>query len=357
MKRFNLILVLLLLAACGPSEQPKYAKNVILFVGDGTGIPTINATSIYGYGQPQRLFVQQMPHLGLSDTSAADTWVSDSAAGMTAIMTGQKTNNGIVSQSEEAIRGQKDGAELKTLLEYAEERGLMTGVVSNSSMADATPAACYAHSNDRGKTGEIFAQILSPAFGDGVDVVIGPGRQAILNGTKDLGFDLEAGLQKMGYAFVDQQTSAIEISENKNRLIALYPDDNYDLEVSVEMALNILGRSENGFFLMVESNNHSKDIQDTLERFLKMDQIIQKTVKRMAGTDTLIIFTADHSYDIRIPKAPRTQNIVEYVAVDGSHTAEEVLVAATGPGSEKIRGMFPNTRLFEIMMEAYGWSR
>jgi len=41
--------------------------------------------------------------------------------------------------------------------------------------------------------------------------------------------------------------------------------------------------------------------------------------------------------------------------VDGRHNAEEVIVAAQGPGSEKVRGFFPNTRLFYIMLSAYGW--
>ena len=40
-----------------------------------------------------------MPHIGLSETSSASSWVADSAAGMTAIVTGQKTHNGVISQS------------------------------------------------------------------------------------------------------------------------------------------------------------------------------------------------------------------------------------------------------------------
>jgi alkaline phosphatase len=45
------------------------------------------------------------------------------------------------------------------------------------SMADATPAACYVHSNDRHNTAEIFAQVLNPRFGNGVDLVICGGRR------------------------------------------------------------------------------------------------------------------------------------------------------------------------------------
>jgi alkaline phosphatase len=76
---------------------PRTAKNVILFIGDAGGIPTLHAASVYKYDHPQKLCIQTMPHLALMDTSAADVWVTDSAAGMSAIVTGQKTLNGVIS--------------------------------------------------------------------------------------------------------------------------------------------------------------------------------------------------------------------------------------------------------------------
>ena len=103
----------------------------------------LNAASIHGYNAPARPFIQNMPHLGLMDTSAVDVWVTDSAAGMSAIVTGQKTRNGVISQLPPS--GGKEGAAVKTILEYAEERGLSTGVITNMEIWDATPAACYAH--------------------------------------------------------------------------------------------------------------------------------------------------------------------------------------------------------------------
>ena len=41
--------------------------------------------------------------------------------------------------------------------------------------------------------------------------------------------------------------------------------------------------------------------------------------------------------------------------VDDGHTGEEVVVAATGPGAERVRGFIANTDLFRIMMAAFGW--
>ena len=63
-------------------------KNAILFVGDGAGVSSLNAAGIYGYGKPQALYLQRMPHLALADTSTAKEWVTDAAA--TAWATGYK---------------------------------------------------------------------------------------------------------------------------------------------------------------------------------------------------------------------------------------------------------------------------
>lgn len=362
MNRTFLVLAfaILLFACSAPVEEveapelPQKAKNVILFIGDGVGIPTLNAASLFGYGKPLSLFVQQMPHSGLSDTSAANSWVSDSASGMTAIMTGTKTNNGVVSLGPDTIRREQDGQILKTLLELAEEKGLATGVVSNSSMADATPAACYAHANDRNKTGEIFRQILEPRFGDGVDVVIGPGRDAILGATSELEIDLAKALEDAGYTFVSSESEMLEAAPGTQRLVALYPDNEYDLATSADSAFEILSRDPDGFFLMVESNNHSEDVEATLSGTVKMDRMIRSLAERV-GPDTLVIFAADHSYAYRIPGGGPGDEVISLVTVEDTHTAEEVLVAAQGPGSEAVRGLFPNTKLFSIMKEAYGW--
>src|SRR3954467_6090240 len=91
------------------------AKNIILFLGDAGGMSTLNAASIHGYREPRALYIQRMPHIGLSETSSTDSWVTDSAAGMTAIVTGRKTDNGVISQ--EPPSGKEDGAPLKTILE------------------------------------------------------------------------------------------------------------------------------------------------------------------------------------------------------------------------------------------------
>lgn len=361
MKKVPLFFLALLAATASAAGA---ARNVILFLGDAGGIPTLHAASVHGHGQPQALFIQHLPHIGLMDTSAADAWVTDSAAGMTAIVTGQKTNNGVVSQATASVQGKSDGAPLQTILEHAEQRGLSTGVITNMSIADATPAACYAHANYRKKTGEIFAQLAQPGFGDGVDIVIGAGRKAVLTGTQELGLDIEARLRARGYVVLD---SPAALGREASRVIALTDDGDFDPLPVVARTIEILSRNPKGYFLMVEWDMHATKLRRCLERVLKMDAIVRQTAAQVKD-DTLIIFTADHSFDLRMrggkpgePLLPAEEPTADVpaakpnVRVDDSHTGEQVLVAAQGPGAEKVHGFIVNTDLFHIMMSAYGW--
>ena len=364
-KRYSLCLLGACVLTVAATAAGRNAKNVILFLGDAGGLSTLHAASVHGYDKPNALFIQRMPHIGLMDTSAVDSWVTDSANGMTAIVTGEKTKNGVISQSGDAVRGQSDGKPLKTILEHAEERGLSTGVISNMSMADATPAACYAHSNDRGTAGEIFAQVLTPRFGDGVDLVIGGGRKAIYAATEKMGLKLDAALQEKGYAVLDSVTA---IPAGARRVVALVDGADFELGPVVERAIGILSRNPKGFFLMVEWDMHTSSLRRGLDRVLVMDRVIEEAA-RGARADTLIVFSADHSFDIRlragkkgVPILPAEETEMAdpskaNIRVDNGHTGEQVVVAAQGPGAERVRGFFSNTDLFHVMMAAYGWER
>lgn len=366
---YQIAFVLLALSACTNCSSPppstdgpattEQAKNVILFLGDGTGLATWHAASVRATGDSQGLYVQQMPHIGLSDTSAASNWVTDSAAGMSAIVTGQKTHNGVVSQGPEGKRGSKDGQTLKTILEYAEDHGLSTGLVTNSGVADATPAACYAHNNDRDEWGKTFAQLLEPSFGDGVDVLIGTGYERLEEGCREMGLDIPSGLEKAGYLYVQDPSELTNLPEDAARIVGIFEvahQADFDLPAAVRVATRILSRNPKGFFLMVESNNHFKEADKTIEGAIRMDQIVRETAEAFADTPTLILVTADHSYDLRMPSGKgRTKDIFDDIKIDGSHTGEPVPVFAQGPGAQAVHGFLRNTDLFHIMMKAYGW--
>lgn len=354
------IVVFLFVLSVSLQAAERQAKNVILFLGDAGGIPTLHAASLFGHQEPQKLFIQNMPHVALSDTTPANAWVSDSAAGMSAIVTGQKTNNGVISQSATAVRGKQDGEILQTILEHAEERGLSTGVVTNMAATDATPAACYAHSNDRAKWGEIFVQLLKPRFGDGPELVIGAGRKRILTETEELGVNIAVELPKKGYAFYDSPEA---IRPEDERVVALMDSGDFAAAPVVERAIQILSRNPKGYFLMVEWDMHTNNIKRGLERVVEIDDVIRETARRV-GDDTLIIFTADHSFDLRVRRGNKNQPLIlegvedakQPIRMENGHTGEQVLAAAQGPGAERVRGYIRNTDIFHIMMSAYGWA-
>jgi alkaline phosphatase len=361
------IILALILIAPGAFAAERRAKNVILFLGDAGGIPTLHAASLYKHNHPQKLFLQSLPHIALSDTSAADAWVTDSAAGMTAIVTGQKTNNGVISQSAAAVRGKQDGEVLQTILEHAEQRGLSTGVLTNMVITDATAAACYAHSNERSRAGEIFAQVLRPRFGDGVDVLIGAGRDRVIESTRKLGIQIESALREKGFAVRD---SLAAISDQDRRVAALFNTHDFDVSDAVRRAIRILSKNRKGYFLMVEWDMHTDNVRRGLEQAAQLDAAIRETAS-MTGPDTLILFTADHSFDLRVRGGMPGQPILPEpeedagapakarpaIRMDDGHTGEQVLVAAQGPGAERVHGFLANADLFHIMMAAYGWEK
>jgi alkaline phosphatase len=365
MRRALVVLVLMPVALSAAGSR---ARNVILFVADAGGTSTIAAASLYGYGQPRRLFIQRMPYVALSDTATASQIVTDSAAGMTAIVTGQKTQNGVLSQSASAVKGTVDGAPLKTILEYAEEHGQSTGFITNDAVTGATPAALYAKVNDRNKTAEIFQQAFAPRYGDGVDVMIGVGRPAIAKALAEAGIDIDSLAARHDRPLL---SALSQIPSGARRAIVLMESADFDLAAALDAATRILSRSPKGYFLMVEWDVHTDRIRRGLERLVALDRVIERTA-RTARPDTLLLFTADHSFDLRLrggrigqplldgleaaeANAPKGPIRIPTLRMDNGHTGEPVLVAARGPGAQRVRGYMSNTDLFGVMMQAYGW--
>ena len=344
------------------------ARNVIVFLADAAGVATMNAASLHGHGDTLQLHIQQWPHLGLSDTSPVDKWVSDSANGMSSIMTGVKTRNGVISQGPDAVRGQKDGAPTKTLLEYAEERGLRTGVITTQSIADATPAATYAHSNDRGKWAEIFPQAFAPRFGDGVDVLLGAGREKLGSQLVEAGTSFDALADEHDRPI---HASLADVADANPRPVVVA--DNLDVHAATLKALDLVQDAPEGYFLMVEWDAHTDDVRKGLQNMVDLDRLIAEVEQRVDLDDTLLLFTADHSFGLQVDDGERGQPLLEgydawkqsgsdedlvrldNVLVNRTHTAEEVVALATGPGAHRVRGYFPSTYLFQVILEAWGW--
>ena len=127
------------------ASAPKRPTNVILFIGDGMGPEQVKAASHYAGGP---LSFERLPYHGRAMTWPASNPldVTDSAAAATAMATGMKVSNGVLSV---AIPG--DGRPLPTILEQFKQMGRSTGLVTTTYITHATPAAFAAHVASRDK--------------------------------------------------------------------------------------------------------------------------------------------------------------------------------------------------------------
>jgi alkaline phosphatase len=122
---------------------------------------------------------------------------------------------------------------------------------------------------------------------------------------------------------------------------------------------------------MVEWDVHTDRVRRGLDRMVTFDRVIERTAHAVSE-QTLLLFTADHSFDLRLrggrPNQPLLEGLEQAEAespkgplripalrMDNGHSGEEVLAAAQGPGAERVRGYMANTDLFKVMMAAYGW--
>jgi len=355
-------------------ERKNKAKNVILFIGDGMGISTLTAARIFEgqkrgeSGEENRLSFEEFPFSALSKTYSANQQTSDSAPTMSAIMTGVKTDEGILSVDQSVVHGDYNtvaGHETKTLLEYAEDAGKSTGVVSTARVTHATPGACYAHTADRNwesdndifvwrkeaynaKFPDIARQLLEFKYGDGLEVALGGGRSKFLpkelvdpeydnrRGERLDGRDLTkewTSKYKNGeYVWNEQQFTAVDPKKTRHLLGLFEPSYmqfDYDrpkdkagepsLSEMTTKAIDILSQNRNGFFLMVEAGridlaHHNGNAFRALSDTVALSDAVRAALSKVDLNETLVIVTADHSHTMFIQGYPiRGNNILGLV--------------------------------------------
>ena len=149
MKRNNLLSLALLTFLCATSccNKPQ-VKNVIYVIGDGMGMGAV--TSLLLTEESPTGF-EMAPVVGLSETCSANNHVTDSPAGGTALATGTRTKNGHLGVDP-------DGNQLTSVLKKAQALGKKSGIIVNTTLTEATPAAFYAGVTSRKLTYDIAKQ-------------------------------------------------------------------------------------------------------------------------------------------------------------------------------------------------------
>ena len=378
MKKINLIasalLALALTTSC--SSEPQ-VKNVIYLIGDGMGFGAVTSLLL---SEDEVTGFEQAPVIGLHETCSADNYVTDSAAGGTALATGTRTNNGYVGADP-------DGAQLTSVLRKAQAMGKKTGIVVNTTLTEATPAAFYAGVTSRKMVYDIAKQFTECD----VDIAIGGGLGHFYNRPDSL--DLTATLIEKGYDVYlhwetvlntesDKFVGILPLSDLHRReknhgrasaaegqevcLAAQMAAINEDvdathlseptvyLEKATAKALEGLSRdNKDGFFLMIESAiidgyGHNNDGEGMVVEMKEFDCTLRQMIDYVnRHPETLLVVTADHEtggtgvyYN---GHTPAIEGPLRLKFSTSGHTGTVVPVFAYGAGAENFAGVMKNT--------------
>ena len=392
MKRICLIsitmLALLFATSCNNNvaEKPQ-VKNVIYLIGDGMGFGAVSSLllsedSVTGF--------EQAPVIGLSETCSANNYVTDSPAGGTALACGVRTKNGYLGVDPE-------GKPLTSILRKAQAMGKRSGIVVNTVLTEATPAAFYAGVTSRSMSFDIAKQFTE----SDVDVAIGAGLEPFIKRPDSL--DLTATLINKGYdVHLDWKTV---LNTTSKKFVGILPmgdvhrrnesgnttagaadgaevclaaklaassEENGDttrlseptvyLEKATAKALEVLSNdNRQGFFLMIESAiidgyGHNNDSEGMIEEMKEFDNTLRQLVAYVnKHPETLLVVTADHetggtgvsykSYEVG------STTPVQLSFSTKGHTGTVIPVFAYGAGAEAFAGIMKNTDLPKKMEE------
>jgi alkaline phosphatase len=253
-------------------------------------------------------------------------------------------------------------------------KGKAVGVVTTTSVTDATPAAFLAHVPNRGRHHEIAEQIVAGDAG----VVLGGGYMYFLpsdGGTRADGRDLAAEARDQGFEVVFDREGLLEA--RGDRLLGLFAPDVMPYETlrdeesvpslteMMQAAVRILAADPDGYVLIVEGGRidhaeHGNDVGNAIGDLLAFDECIGSAMEYQAVDSTLtIVISADHDCGgpaitaggYGYPGYQEVETITEEGSpfvkwVSGDHTGTMVPVFARGPGAGRFSGIQDNTDMF-----------
>lgn len=326
----------------------KKPKNVILLIGDGMGLTQIYSGYTANKGQ---LSLFNIPTQGLSITKASDSYITDSAAGATAMATGHKTNNRFISVDE-------NGKPLELITQQLANKNYKTAIISAGNITDATPAAFYAHQPERSYSEPIANDFLSNPS----DILIGGGQNEF-KARKD-GKDLSKLLMEKGYTFSDQFASLDTIKNNRfvvleDKAVVSVKNGRGDfLTKSFAKAVNTFSKSKNPFFIMAEGaqidyGGHQNNVEYVVREMLDFDKLVGKAMEFTdQNPETLLIVTADHETGgLSLIDGSIAKGYVQGSFSTNDHTAVPVPVFAYGAGAQNFSGVYQNTEIYAKILE------
>lgn len=319
----------------------KKVKNIIFMIGDGMGLEQISAAWVCNGG---KLNLDNFTNIGIQWTYSANRLVTDSAAAGSALATGHKTNNGMISMTPDSVA-------VKSLAEEAMEKGKRTGAAVTCRVNDATPAVFFSHSPARGNQEDIVAQMAS----SGVYFLSGGGTRFWER--REDGRNIAEEVKADGYTYVRTKEELQAVTEGP--VIALM--DSYELQpsldrgdilpVSVAKALELLDNRK-GFFLMIEGSmiddgGHDNKAGHTMEEIFDFDKTLGIVLEWAAKDgETLVIVTGDHATGgMTLLSGSLDEKRIRVNFSTTGHNGIALPVFAWGPHSKDFLGIYENNEL------------
>jgi alkaline phosphatase len=318
-------------------------KNVILMIGDGMGLAQLQS----GYTANQgKLNLFLINNIGFSTTESADSYITDSAAGATAMASGEKTNNRFIGMNP-------GGEALIPMTNILHDERFRTAIISSGDITDATPAAFYASQRDRSYSEAIAYELLQ----SNIDIVIGGGSKwfskrkdnvNIFRGFENAGYTVSKNFEslesiKTEKFIVIDDTSVVSVINGRGKFLSR----------SLNKTLETFSRDNRPFFIMAEGaqidyGGHANKIEYVVREMLDFDEAVGEAMKFVdKNRETLLIVTADHETGGLTLIGGNTSNgFVHGNFSTTDHTGIMVPVFAYGPGAEFFRGVYPNTEIF-----------
>ncbi len=338
-----------------PISSTIVPRNILLFIGDGMGPEQVRAAGMYRYGQAGALLMESFPYTSTMTTHSANSDVTDSAASATAMATGHKVDNGVISQ---ALPG--DGRDLETLTEFFHAHGKSVGLVSTAFATHATPAAFAAHATHRSHFDQIARDYLTAIR---PEVLMGGGANGLSPANAAAaGYTVVTTREEM--AALDPQTDFVSGQFGDSHLPYEYDyatgsSGGYDtwphLDEMVSQTLMLLEDDPDGFFLMVEGARidhagHLNDLPRNIYETLAFDAALQAAYAWAADReDTLIIVTADHETGgLIVLENNGAGNFPTVQWTTTGHTATEAPVYAWGVNAGLARRAADNTDIYGL---------
>ena len=360
-KRRTILLALIIFMTLASASWAANPKNVILMIGDGMGIAQVTLARLSLAAPATSLNMDSMEYAGFAKTQAANATVTDSAAAGTALATGYKTNNGMISTLP-------DGTVVQTILEAASRKNKATGLLTTVTISNATPAVFGSHVDARADEAGIAPQYLDRK----IDVLMGGGKQFFIpksvEGSKRTDErDLLAEAKTAGYSVVDTPEAMTAVTTGK--LLGLFQMGALSADGPVPpladmtaKAIELLSQDKDGFFLMIEGGQidwqaHNNDQAGTVRHMMDFDAAVAKALEfARKKNDTLVIVTADHEtggLTLIYPDAGSTDPFKCAWSTKG-HSGTNVPILADGPGAEMFTGVLDNTDIPKRIAKLWG---